>query len=254
MAGDGVKAADVCLRILEYVAFEANGPGVTQIADAVGVAKSAAFKHLQTLIDHGFVTQEVVTTRYFLGPKAWLLSGKAPNLDDIASIAAPFMRAVRDDTGMAVVLSVPTPHSALVLFTCPSNQQIEIGVRPGSELALHASAQGKVFLAFGGEGAAISARTGRLVAVTPRTITDPAELLADIARVRNLGYATAPEQSLLGINAIAAPVYNYDNRLVGSIGLIGSIQHILAEPPEALVTRVLRLTSDVSAALGRHSA
>ncbi|MBT9246246.1 IclR family transcriptional regulator (plasmid) [Gemmobacter fulvus] len=252
-AVEGVKAADLCLRILEYVAFEPEPAGVTQIAEFAGIAKSAAFKHLQTLIDHGFVVQDTATTRYRLGPKSWLLSRHAQSLDDIAAVALPLMLAARNALGVAVVLSAPTPQSAFVLSTVASNQQIEIGVKPGSQLSLHASAQGKVFLAFGAPELMQKLRQGPLPRITPRTITDPAALAAELPLIRQRGYATAPEQSLLGVNAIAAPVYNYDNTLIGSVGLIGSVQHILDDPQPELVARLCQLTADISAALGHRA-
>lgn len=250
VVSEGVKAADVCLSILEFVAFEADGAGVTQIADRVGIAKSAVFKHLQTLIDHGFVTQDPANSRYRLGPKAWLLARNAPDLDDIAANAMPLMQAARNELGLAVVLSSPTPQSAFVVATVPSNHQIEIGVRPGGQLALHASAQGKVYLAFGPKAALDRICASHLVAVTPRTITDPEQLRREIAEVRRLGYAMAPEESLLGINALAAPIYNYAGALVGSIGLIGSVQHIGSPPSPEMTERLLQLTREISRDLG----
>jgi len=253
-ANDSVRAAGLCLRILEHVAFGGEPSGVTQIADATGIAKSAAFKHLQTLVDHGFVVQDPGTLRYKLGPKSWLLSRSAPDLNDISSVALPLMQATRNETGVAVVLSVPTTSSAFVLSTCASNQQIEIGVKPGSQLQLHSSAQGKVFLAFGERSLLEGLREAALPAVTPRTITDYEALVAEIGLIRQRGYATAPEESLLGIRAIAAPVYNYSGLVVGSIGLIGSVQHIHEEPQPPMVESILKLTKAVSLALGYEKA
>lgn len=247
---DGVKAADLCLRILEYVAFEPKAAGVTQIADFAGIAKSAAFKHLQTLIDHGFVVQDPMTTRYRLGPKSWLLSRQAQSLDDIAVVALPLMQMARDEMGLAVVLSAPTPHAAFVLATCGSNQQIEIGVKPGSQLSLHASAQGKVFLAFGDPEMRQRLTSGPLEAITPRTVTDPAIIAAQLEQIRREGFASAPEEALLGVNAIAAPVYAHDGSLVGSVAFIGSVQHITAPPQPHLAERLMKLTADISTDLG----
>lgn len=251
MAGnDGVKAADLCLRIYEHVAFSAEAGGVTQIADVVGIAKSAAFKHLQTLIDHGLVAQDSATSRYHLGPKSWLIGQQAQSLNDTTAIALPFMLAARNETGLAVVLSTPMPSSAYVVLTCPSTHQIEIGVRTGSHLALHASAQGKVFLSLGPETMLKDFRGTPLTAVTPNTITDWARLDEELAQVRQKGFASAPQEALLGINAMAAPVFNYDDQLVGSIGFVGSVQHIPDHPDPFLVNRLLRLTRDISQALG----
>lgn len=254
MAGtEGVKAADLCLRILEHVAFSPEPDGVTQIADAAGIAKSAAFKHLHTLIDHGLVTQDPSTSRYRLGPKAWLIGQQAQSLNDITAIALPFMLAARNDTGLAVVLSTPTPSSAYVVLTCPSTHQIEIGVRTGSHLALHASAQGKVFLALGDMINLTELQKTALTAVTPHTVTDWTRLQEQLEQVRQSGFASAPQEALLGINAMAAPIFNYDHKLIGSIGFVGSVQHIPDAPDDALVARLLRLTNDISRALGRET-
>lgn len=137
-----------------------------------------------------------------------------------------------------------------VLATCASNREIEIGVKAGSQLSLHASAQGKVFLAFGRSTMMDALRQMPMTAITPLTITDPDLLAAEIALVKQRGYAVAPEESLLGVNALAAPIYNYDSSLIGSIGLIGSVQHIEREPQAAMIERLLRLTSEVSRSLG----
>ncbi|HHW34061.1 MAG TPA: helix-turn-helix domain-containing protein, partial [Paracoccus solventivorans] len=110
-----VRAADTCLRVLQQIAFAEGPQGVTQIAARMGIAKSAVHKHLRTLIDHGMILQDPSTSLYRLGPKVWLMGQKAPHGQALAEIALPLMQAVRDELGLAVVLSVPTPRSAFVL-------------------------------------------------------------------------------------------------------------------------------------------
>lgn len=240
-----VRAADTCLRILQQIAFAERPQGVTQIAGKVGIAKGAVHKHLRTLIDHGMIVQDPITSLYRLGPKIWLMGQKAPDGQMLSEIALPLMQAVRDDLGLAVVLSVPTPKSAFVLATLRSNQPIDIGVRPGSELQLHSSAQGKVFLAFGPADLWDQLQIP-LEAVTPRTTTDVETLRREIEEIRLAGYAVAPEESLLGINALAAPIFNTNGTIVGSIGLIGSIQHLTAEPTPHQLKVLMDLTGAIS--------
>ncbi|WP_395540891.1 IclR family transcriptional regulator [Neotabrizicola sp. sgz301269] len=242
--GNVVRAADVSLRILQMIAFAETPLGVTQIAQGVGIAKGAVHKHLRTLMDHGMVLQDPLTSLYHLGPKIWLMGQKAPQGQVLSEIAAPLMRSIRDELSLAVVLSVPTPKSAFVLATLPSNQPINIGVRPGSELLLHSSAQGKIFLAFGGPELRDSLREP-LPRATPKTQTQLPVLLAELDEIRRLGYATAPEEAMLGINALAAPILDRHGKLVGSIGLIGSIQHLAAEPPPELLNRLFALTATI---------
>lgn len=240
-----VRAADTCLRILQEVAFAERPQGVTQIAVKVGIAKGAVHKHLRTLIEHGMIVQDPVTSLYRLGPKIWLMGQKAPEGQALSEIAQPLMQAARDELGLAIVLSVPTPKSAFVLATMRSNQPIDIGVRPGSELQLHSSAQGKVFLAFG-PAELWEQLHPPFEAVTPKTTTDIDKLTRDIQRVRELGFSVAPEESLLGINALAAPIFSANRTLVGSIGLIGSIQHLSAEPTPHQLDVLMKLTGAIS--------
>ncbi|WLE00696.1 IclR family transcriptional regulator (plasmid) [Agrobacterium leguminum] len=247
---ESVKAADTTLQILEKVAFSQDPLGVTQIAQHVGIAKSAAFKHLNTLAERGYIVQDPVSTRYRLGPKAWLLARMAPSSDDIAAVAEPLMREARTKTGLAVVLSTPMARSAFVLSTLTGNGSIEIGVRPGSELELHASAQGKIFLAYGAKSLADNLMKRELRQLTQYTLTSATELLEQIGEIRKNGYAAAPEECLLGVNAIAAPVYDYRDTLIASVGLVGSIQYLPRENSAETIKTICELGADISKALG----
>lgn len=247
---ESVKAADTTLHILEKVAFAHEPPGVTQIAQDIGVAKSAVFKHLNTLAERGYIVQDPVSTRYRLGPKAWLIARLAPSSDDLATVAEPLMREARARTGLAVVLSTPMARSAFVLSTLAGNGSIEIGVRPGSELELHASAQGKVFLAYGAKSLTDNLMRRELRQLTQYTLTSTESLLEQIGEVRKNGYASAPEESLLGVNAIAAPVYDYRDNLVASVGLVGSIQYLPHENTAETITTIRELAASISRALG----
>lgn len=246
----GVRAADTVLAALEAVAWAREPIGVTQIAQAIGATKSAVFRHLQTLVERGYLTQDADTNRFRLGPKAFLIGHLAPPVWDIARVLERPMRDLRDATGLAVVLSTPSPRGALVVATFPGTHAIEIGVRPGSELALHASAQGKIFLAFGPQSLTDPVLAAPLQAFTDRTITEAAALLEELARVRMQGHALAPEEALLGINALAAPLRDHRDALVGAVALVGSIQHLAPQPAPELIDAITRLAEEGSRLLG----
>lgn len=245
-ARGGVQAADTALSILETVAFAQEPLGVTQIAAALGTAKGATFRYLQTLLDRGYLVQDPVSSRFRLGQKAFSLGRNAPAEWDLAALLAAPMRQLRDATGLSVVLSTPTWQGACVLATMPGTQIIEIGVRVGSTLAFHASAQGKIFLAFGRLARLDQKEETELTAFTERTITSKAALLAEIERVRQQGYATASEEVLPGVNTLAVPVFDKAGTAVAALALVGSIQHIAAEPDPHLVELIVNLGATAS--------
>lgn len=245
----GVRAVETALSVIEKVAFSDEPLGVTQIAAAVGLTKSAVFRHLYTLVDRGFLVQDA-STRYRLGPKAYLIGRLAPATGDIAAIAHDAMRATRDASGLAVVISVFSPQGIFVLETLHGTMAIEIGVRPGSHLPFHASAQGKIFLAFGPKHLMADLRASELRRMTDNTIVSVAKLEQEIERVRAQGYALAPEETLLGINTLAAPVFNHEHRLVAAVAMVGSIQHISPTATPTQIALIQDLAQTVSRSLG----
>ena len=245
-ARGGVQAADTALSILETVAFSQEPLGVTQIAAALGTAKGATFRYLQTLLDRGYLVQDPVNSRFRLGLKAFSLGRNAPAEWDLAALLAAPMRQVRDATGLSVVLSTPTLQGACVLATVPGTKMIEIGVRVGSTLAMHASAQGKIFLAFDRLARLDQVAETELTRFTERTITSRAALLAEIEAVRKQGYATAPEEVLPGINTVAVPVFDKSGTLVAALAIVGSIQHVSAQPDPQLIELILNLGTTAS--------
>ena len=167
----GVRSLQLALDVLETVAFSGEELGVTQIADRVHVTKGSVHRHLLTLVERGYLAQNSATARYAIGPKSRLLARLAPDAD-LVETAEGSMRQLRDALGHTVVLSAMTPAGALVMSTIASKSPIEIGVRPGSELSFHASAQGKVLLAFAPRPVQERVLAKPLPALTAKTVVD----------------------------------------------------------------------------------
>src|SRR5436853_6551350 len=70
----------------------------------------------------------------------------------------------------------------------------------------------------------------KLKAWTPQTVCSPAAVRRVVAQVKSRGWATAPNQYMLGLNGISAPIFNHVGAYVGAVGIGGSIQHIPARP------------------------
>ncbi len=218
----GVRSLQRALDVLEAVAFSGEELGVTQIAERVKVTKGAVHRHLLTLVERGYLTQNQATARYAIGSKSRLLARLAPN-PDLIKQAEGLMRDLRNTLGQSVVLSSMTPRGALVMLTIPGTSAIEIGVRPGSELPFHASAQGKVLLAFAAPAIQKELFASPRRKMTDKTVVDAASLQRELAQILRAGCAMAPEQTMLGLNAIAVPVFDEFDACVASVAIVGSI-------------------------------
>lgn len=213
-------------QIVEALAAAGQPMRLTALANQLGEPKAKIYRHLSTLRFLGFVDQDAQTECYQLGPKLVHIGQAATDQFDLRRLAEPYMVRLRDLTHQTVVLSMPASGDAIVnaVVDCPN--LVTISVRLGYRLPAHASAQGRVTLAFTPAATQQRVLARKLQAFTPRTVVDPAELRARLVRIRERLYEVSMDETMLGISAVAAPVLNFGNELVGAIAVVGTTQHV----------------------------
>jgi DNA-binding IclR family transcriptional regulator len=220
-AEGGVGSVHVAFDIVEMFANTEDELGVTEVAQRLQMSKAAIFRHLATLVDRGYLTQNLRTARYRLAGRFYLLGRTAPVRFDLVSIAKDMMDELRNLLGQNIALSALSPRGIAVLATARGNNPIDIVVRPGTHMALDKSAQGRIALAFGPENLqrrlAIfqAGRTGGKIAEARRSLE------REIAAIRRRGWAVSAPDAWPGIRALAVPMWNADGGLVGALAVVG---------------------------------
>ena len=244
-----VQAVLLATQVLEVLAD--RGPcGVTEVARALGVPKMRIHRHLRTLVAARYARQDPVSEKYAIGVKVWLIGKSVADQFDFLSAARKVLTGLRDELGHTVTAGIIDGADMLMIDTERGTSQIEIGTKPGSRFPFHSSSQGKLALAFGPVGLMEDVLNGPLEETTPETCTDPERLRAEIERVKRQGWAVAPEQILIGINALAAPVFYADGTLAGTLSVVDSIQYLPAQPSAHQIETVLSAADQASAELG----
>jgi len=241
---------DLALRILEFLAGQDAPVALTAIAQTFAASKSTVYRHLSALARHGFVRQEVSTGRYAIGIKLMVLGETSRGNFEIVAVARGALLKLRDATGQAVSLCGLLDDDLVVLDLMHGRSVVEFTTRPGTRLALHASAHGKIWLAFGPEGLIKKVLDAPRPAWTSQTLSDAKALLNEVQAVRKRGWSTAPNQTVRGVNTLAAPVFDHRGVLAGSIAFVGSTQIIAAKPTPAQLGAVLDAARSVSRDLG----
>ncbi len=216
----------------------------------MAISKTRAHRHLRALTRHGYVVQDADTERYGIGVKLLALGEAVRGRFDIMAAARPEMGLLRDETGQTVTVSTLVEQRVVVLDLLQGRTLIEFGVRPGATLDFHASAHGLIALAFGPPSLLEQVLSQPLKAWTPLTLTDPARLIAEIAQVRDQGWATAADQLLVGVNALAAPVFDFRGDWRGTIAIVGSTQFIRSWPEAGQLARLTTAATEASSRLG----
>lgn len=229
------------LKILDLLAEAGNGLSVTELAEALGVDKASASRLVATLERHGYVEKDPATRRCYLGPQVVGLSRSVLARLPLREAARPFLRQLMEATGECAHLAIPAQGKALYIDQVESPATLRVNAQVGTMNPLHCTALGKALLAFGE-----LTLPAPLEAFTPRTITEPETLRRHLEEIRRRGYAVDDEEFDLGVRCVAAPVFDFDGRLAGSIGISGPSTRITPERMPALAASVVEIGKALS--------
>ena len=246
----GVQAVLFALQILEHVAVQREAIGVTTLAEHFGTNKSRIYRHLRTLAQQGYVVQDEASERYRVGARLVAIGRAISDNVDIVREAIVVMRKLRNALYHSVVLSLVDRGGIRVVAVEAGTSPIEITVKPGSLLDYHASAQGKLALAFGKPEFRKRVLAGELKAYTPHTITDRARLEAQLDVIRRQGWATAANEPVTGLNALAAPIFDAGGQLAGTVAIVDSVQFIAEQPTQEQVASLVEAGQAISQSIG----
>ena len=243
------------MALLDALAAGESGLGVNELARRIGVNASTASRLLATLQDAGLVARDDGGP-YRLGLKLVTLSDRVLARLDVRSLARPLLACLVAETGETATLSLPGEVAAITVDFVPSPSSVVSMARVGRPSVPHATAAGKVMLAWAGgsagEGVAAeaAAAAGALHAYTERTITDPAALAAEVAAVRERGWAEAVGEREPDLAALAAPAFGRDGGLAAIIGIQGPASRLPAPIRAGLRDPLLAAAAELGRSLG----
>jgi DNA-binding IclR family transcriptional regulator len=241
-----VAAIERAIGVLEALADEGGELGTNELARRTGVNASSVSRVLSTLAAGGYVEHVEETGRYRLGLRLLQLGNVVLGNLDLRQVARPHLESLVEETGETATLSVPGERDAVTVDFVQSGSSVQSVARLGRPSVAHATATGKVLLAFGG----VPLPTGPLERFTPRTLTDPRKLATAVERVRAQGWAEAAGERERDLNAVAAPIFGAEGRLAGILGLQGPGGRFDRPARRAAVGPLIAGASAVSKALG----
>jgi IclR family acetate operon transcriptional repressor len=240
-----IGAAERAISVLDTLA-DGGELGTNEIARRTGMTPSTVSRQLGTLAAAGLVERVATSGRYRLGLRIVYLANAILARLDVRAVARPHLEELSRVTGETATLSVPGDEDAITVDFVPGSHQIQPVSRLGRPSIAHATSAGKVMLAFAGR----PLPEGPLHGYTPRTITDPRKLAAEIERVREQGWSEAIEERETGLSAVAAPIRSSRGELEAIVALQGPSSRFDAKAVEAALPLLLQAADAVSRELG----
>lgn len=246
-AGTGTQAVDRAAGLLLAV-LAAPGPVTfAELQRSSGLAKSTLSRLLSSLERHGLVARgDDAGIRP--GPAISRFARSARSDEDLVTLAGPHLSALGAATGETVNLAVLAGSEVEQVSQVDATYVLGSANWVGRRVPLHCSALGKVFLATG----AATLPEGRLARLAPGTITSRPRLDAELAAVRERGWAWCDSELEAGLVAVAAPVRDADGRVVAGISVSGPSARLTRQRIEEVGGLVAAEAAALSGRLG-HS-
>jgi IclR family acetate operon transcriptional repressor len=241
----GTQAIDRALAVLNCFAGAEGELGIKDIAGRVGLSQSTVHRITRALVARGFLSQNARTERYHLG-RATMLLGQIAQRGFGLDQALHLLESLGERTGESVNLGLPDGDAVVVMLRVQSPQPLRFDQPPGTRIALHCSSMGKSLLAFGHDTAWASERLPR---VTPNTITGRKDLERELRIIRDRGYSTDDEESILGVCCVGAPVLDPSGRARAAIAVQAPSVRMPPERTEELAELVMTTARDVASVM-----
>jgi IclR family transcriptional regulator, KDG regulon repressor len=222
--------------------------GTLELGEKLGLHKSTTSRILSVLKNYGFLQQNPVNKKYSLGPSISQLgvSLRASLRSNLTQIAKPYLDELRNKVGESIVLELPTPEYTVLAYVVDGLGPVRIRGVIGDHHHYHASAGGKVILAFEDPERVDQILTKELAMVTPQTKTDRLKIEKELAAIRHDGFSFDQQENNLGIQAFAAPIFNAERKPVAAVVIAGSVYTVTRDKKDEFVALLKDVASEIS--------
>jgi IclR family KDG regulon transcriptional repressor len=230
-------------------AVENGGLGVVRIAELIGREKTQVSRALKMLAESGLVDRDPSTLHYRLGWRFFALAARAGE-QRLLSVAHPLLERLMKSLGETIHLSVLQGAEVLtVLSKSPPHAVTAVGWS-GRTVPVYCTSSGRALL-FDHDHDALSELLAGVEfrKLVPDTVRNVGELYERIVAARDQGYALVDEEFELGLVGAAAPVRDFQGRIVAALN-VSAPKFRLGERLEAAGKEVKRAADELSALLG----
>ena len=246
-----IKVLDKTFSILDILLHYDSSMHITEISEKLGLYPSTTHRILDTLKHWGYVEQDPKSQKYRLGLKLLELGMAKLHQMDLVKEATPYLKELVNQCNETVHLGVLEEGEVLYLAKEESSQTIRMISYVGKRAPLHCTALGKALLAY------LSKEERKkilgeevLPRLTGNTITDKGELEKELSRVREQGFALDREENEKDVRCIAAPIWDYQGKVIAAISISSPIFRTDKKEQNNLKEALIETSEKISKRLG----
>ena len=246
-----IKVLNKTFSILEILLQQGSAMNMTEISKKLDLYPSTTHRILDTLKHWGYVEQEPNNQEYQLGLKVLELGMAKLQQIDLVREATPYLKELVNQGNETVHLGVLEEGEVLYLAKEESSQTIRMCSYVGKRAPLHCTALGKVLLAFLPEEERKNILEQKeLPRLTDNTITDRNKLEKELSKIQKQGFALDQEENEKDVRCIAAPIRNYQGKVIAAISISSPAFRIDEKVQNNLKVALIETSRKISKRLG----
>lgn len=248
-----VQSVDRALHLLEALALRNEGARLSELAREVELPPSTAHRLLTTLEQRGFAQFDQGLSQWHVGRRAFTVGMAFSQWQNLVAAAMPYLRSLRDATRETANLGVLEEGEVITVAQVESREIIRAISPPGGRAPVMNSGMGKAIIATwrDDEIEALVTRHG-LRPMTRHSIGSMSQVRAEIAQIRQQGYALDDEEFTSGMRCIAAVIWSATGEAIGAISVSALASRLPPEAVPAAGERIKDLAQRLTLALGGH--
>ena len=242
-----VRAVDRAIDILMYVARQDGPKGLSEISRELKLDKATVLRLILTLRSRGLIRQIQDSRSYeIILPGPLLIGATEPGLRQICH---PHLERLSRQTGETVCLVCPWGFERTHVDVIPAQHELRLVPEIGSIWPIYVGASGRVMLAFMfREKVESIIRETKLAPRNAMHVPTKEEILDELSKIRRKGYLISVGETVDGGAAVAAPLIDRNDRVVGAIAIRGPATRM----SPALLRKYAPLVKDAASRTSRE--
>lgn len=240
------------MRLIETLAKSMAPMTLKALSVEAGMPAPTTTRFLSTLEDLGYVSRDPMTKAYHLSTKFAYLGNRAQEQNSMLSIVHPILQRLSAENAECACLGVEQNGTVVYLDMARSEETggIQSTRYIGNWAPMYCTGIGKALLTDYDETALQKyLNHTELTRYTPRTIVNEDALREELDAIRNRGYAIDDEECEHGKVCVAAPIYNFSNRMVAALSITGPKDR-MDQQLKRLIPKVIEAAKQASARMG----
>ena len=240
-------------RALDIFELLQESPGGLRLADLkreLAIPVSSLHGILATLVERGYLVKDELSMEYRLGAKIFRFTASYQHDSELILQANDVMERLTHKTSETTSLAVLDGDSVVFIHNRVTDGRLQVVNPIGTRLSAHATGLGKIMLAhLSEEELDLIYPHETLVQLTPATNINKKELLVELRKTRERGYAYDDEESTPGVWAVAGCLCDQNHRPLGAICIVSPRFKIREHQRKEWARLVVEAAVEVSARL-----